>query len=66
MAKRKLTQQEQVRRQKMEELRAMGIDPFGQRYDVKDTTKDLRADYGTLTKEELEEKNVQVKIAGRS
>ena len=65
MAKRKLTQQEQVRRQKMEELRAMGIDPFGQRYDVKDTTKDLRADYGTLTKEELEEKNVQVKIAGR-
>ena len=55
MAKRKLTQQEQVRRQKMEELRAMGIDPFGQRYDVKDTTKDLRADYGTLTKEELEE-----------
>ena len=29
----KLTQQEQVRRQKMQDLIDMGIDPFGSRYD---------------------------------
>ena len=55
MAKVKLTQQEQVRRQKMQELRDMGIDPFGQAFDVKDNTKDIREQYGNCTKEELEE-----------
>lgn len=65
MAERKLTQQEQVRRQKMEELKKLGIDPFGQRFDVTDNTKDLRAQYGECTKEELEEKHVSVKLAGR-
>ena len=29
----KLTEQETVRRQKMEELREMGIDPFGSAYE---------------------------------
>ena len=53
MAKVKLTQQEQVRRQKMQELRDMGIDPFGQAFDVKDNTKDIREQYGNCTKEEL-------------
>ena len=65
MAERKFTQQEQVRRQKLEELKALGIDPFGQRYDVEDYTKDLREAYGSCTKEELEEKKVMVKMAGR-
>ena len=65
MAKEKLTQQEQVRRQKMQELRDMGIDPFGQAFDVKDNTKDIREQYGNCTKEELEEKNIHVQLAGR-
>ncbi len=65
MAERKFTQQEQVRRDKLEELRNLGIDPFGQRYDVENYTSDLRKEYGSLTKEELEEKNVTVKVAGR-
>ena len=30
----KLTEQEQIRRQKMEELRERGIDPFGHAYDI--------------------------------
>ena len=30
----KLTEQEKVRRQKMQDLQDMGIDPFGKRYDA--------------------------------
>ena len=63
--KRKFTQQEQVRRQKLEELANLGIDPFGQKYDVETYTSDIRREYGSCTKEELEEKKVSVQIAGR-
>jgi lysyl-tRNA synthetase class 2 len=63
--KRKFTQQEQVRRQKLEELANLGIDPFGQKYDVETYTSDIRREYGSCTKEELAEKKVSVQIAGR-
>lgn len=65
MEERKFTQQEQVRRDKLRELEELGIDPFGQRYDVENYTSDIRKDYGSMTKEELEEKNIKVKLAGR-
>lgn len=65
MEERKFTQQEQVRRDKLKELKELGIDPFGQRYDVEDYTSDIRKTYGLMTKEELEEKNIKVKLAGR-
>lgn len=65
MEERKFTQQEQVRRDKLKELEELGIDPFGQRYDVENYTSDIRKDYGSVTKEELEEKNIKVKLAGR-
>lgn len=65
MEERKFTQQEQVRRDKLKELKELGIDPFGQRYDVEDYTSDIRKNYGLMTKEELEEKNIKVKLAGR-
>lgn len=65
MEERKFTQQEQVRRDKLKELKELGIDPFGQRYDVENYTSDIRKDYGSMTKEELEEKNIKVKLAGR-
>ncbi|WP_281677108.1 lysine--tRNA ligase [Eggerthia catenaformis] len=65
MEERKFTQQEQVRRDKLKELEELGIDPFGQRYDVENYTSDIRKDYGSMTKEELEEKNIKVKLAGR-
>ncbi len=61
----KLTEQERIRRQKMEELRAQGIDPFGQAYARTHRSGDIRAQYGECTKEELEEQNVTVKVAGR-
>lgn len=65
MEERKFTQQEQVRRDKLRELEELGIDPFGQRYDVENYTSDIRKDYGSMTKEELEEKNIKVKLSGR-
>lgn len=65
MEERKFTQQEQVRRDKLKELKELGIDPFGQRYDVENYTSDIRKTYGLMTKEELEEKNIKVKLAGR-
>lgn len=61
----KLTEQEIIRRQKMEELKAMGIDPFGHAYERTHKSGQIRKEFGELTKEELEEKNVTVKIAGR-
>ena len=60
-----LTEQEQVRRNKMEELRAKGIDPFGQKYERTDTSKSLKDKYLQYSKEELHEMNVVAKIAGR-
>ena len=61
----KLTEQEVIRRQKMEDLRAQGIDPFGHAYARTHRSGDIRREYGMCTKEELEEKNVTVKVAGR-
>ena len=60
-----LNEQEQVRRNKMEELRAKGIDPFGQKYERTDTSKSLKDKYLQYSKEELHEMNVVAKIAGR-
>ena len=38
----KLTDQELVRRQKVEKLKEMGIDPFGQKFDQKDWSSDIQ------------------------
>ena len=61
----KLTEQEKVRRQKMQDLIDMGIDPFGQRYERDTKCGEITAKYENATKEELEEKAVKVRIAGR-
>ena len=65
MAEIKLSEQEKVRRQKMQELSDMGIDPFGERYERTHTSSKIREEYDKYTREELEEMNVTVKIAGR-
>lgn len=59
------SEQEQVRRQKAEALKEMGIDPFGHRYDVSAFSEDLKKQYAGYTHEQLEEMNVIVKVAGR-
>lgn len=60
-----LTQQEQVRREKLEKYRELGIDPFGQRYDVTDHAQDLKDKYANYSEEELESMESHGNIAGR-
>ncbi len=60
-----LTQQEQVRREKLEKYRELGIDPFGQRYDVTDHAEVLKAKYSNYSEEELESMESHGNIAGR-
>lgn len=60
-----LTEQELVRRKKMEDLRAKGIDPFGQKFERTSNSQKLKSEYQDKTKEELAEINAYVKIAGR-
>ena len=62
---RELTEQELVRRKKLEELKEMGIDPFGDRYDVDSNSKEIKDNYDSYTNEELEKKGIDVSIAGR-
>lgn len=63
----KLTEQEIVRREKAENLRELGIDPFGSRFDRTHNTKTFKDEFSSFTKEELHdmENPKEVKIAGR-
>lgn len=62
----KLSEQEIVRREKLEELRNKGIDPFGQRFDRNNNTKTLLEKYDQYSKEELHDMEQEpVKVAGR-
>ena len=65
MEERKFSEQELVRREKMQELIDKGIDPFGQRFDVTAYSKGIKEQYGEKTHEELEEMAVEVSVAGR-
>jgi len=61
-----LTEQERVRREKLEQLEEQHIDPFGKRFDRNSNTQLLHDAYDQYTKEELAEKDLNtVKIAGR-
>ena len=65
MEERKFSEQELVRREKLQELVDKGIDPFGQRFDVTAYSKEIKETYGDKTHEELEDMAVEVKVAGR-
>lgn len=54
-----------IRRNKLDELRSLGIDPFGAKFERTHNAADILAAYSELTAEELDEKNVEVVIAGR-
>jgi len=62
---REFTEQELVRREKAENLRNLGIDPFGSRFDVTSNSKKIKETYENISKEELEEQKNEVIIAGR-
>ena len=61
----KLNDQEQVRFDKLQKYRDLGVDPFGKKYEWKDQIRDIRAKYGELTAEQLEADKVEVNVAGR-
>ena len=61
----KLTDQEQVRFDKLAKYRELGIDPFGKKYDFKDQIASLRENYADMSAEQLEEKAIGCKVAGR-
>lgn len=65
MEENRLSEQEIVRRNKMQNLKDKGIDPFGSRFDRTDTSQSIKDKYLEKTKEELEEMHINVKIAGR-
>lgn len=70
MSKDKIDHQEMndqliVRRGKMAELQAAGMDPFGTRFERTTNSKELHELYNDKTKEELQEMKVIVTIAGR-
>lgn len=60
-----LNDQLKVRREKMNSMREQGMDPFGKRFDRSHQSNELIEHYGELEKEEIEEKNVSVTLAGR-
>lgn len=65
MSYEELNDQLRVRREKMNSLREKGMDPFGKRFERTHLTDQLISEYGEMEKEEIEAKNVSVKIAGR-
>lgn len=62
-----MNDQMQVRRQKLQELRDLGIDPFGEKFDRTGDAKTLKAQWDQYSKEELVEKESEshTVIAGR-
>ena len=62
---REFTEQELVRREKAENLRSLGLDPFGHRFDVTSNSKKIKETYESYSKETLEEEKNEVVIAGR-
>lgn len=60
-----LSDQLQVRRDKMNELRDQGLDPFGQRFDRTHLSSQIVTEFNDFSKEELDEKQAKVIIAGR-
>lgn len=61
----RLTQQEQVRRTKMNALSEKGIDPFGHKFERTATSQSIKDQYGDKSQQELNDLNVEVRVAGR-
>jgi lysyl-tRNA synthetase, class II len=60
-----LNEHMRVRREKLDTYRAKGLDPFGGKFVRTNLSQELHDQYGELSKEELEETEHQVTIAGR-
>ena len=65
MSQEELNDQFIVRREKMNQMRANGIDPFGKRFERTNLAKELIEAYSDLEHDELEAKNLSATVAGR-
>ena len=65
MEERVLNDQQQARRDKIAQLHQMGIYPFGNAYNRTHLAGQIREELGELSQQEIEEKHVEVKVAGR-
>jgi lysyl-tRNA synthetase, class II len=54
-----------VRREKLNALTEKGLDPFGTKFNRSHTASELIAEYGETEKEELDNQEIEVTIAGR-
>lgn len=55
----------QIRRNKLDELRKLGVDPFGTKYERTATAKEVLDKYDGMEKDDLQEAGVEVSLAGR-
>lgn len=62
---RKLTDQELARREKMNRIKDMNLDPFGHRFDRTNNSAEIKEKYGSIEHDELENMDIHVSIAGR-
>ncbi len=60
-----LKEQQIVRRQKAQELKDKGVDPFGQKYVRTHTSKQIFESYDGFDHDQLESMNAEVSVAGR-
>jgi lysyl-tRNA synthetase class 2 len=60
-----MTEQELFRFKKVEELKELGVNPFGERFDRTHLSKQIHDEFSKYTKEELEQINKTVIVAGR-
>ena len=65
MSHEEINDQLQVRREKLNELYEKGLDPFGKRFERSHLAAEILEKYGELEKEELDNQNISVTIAGR-
>ena len=65
MEERVLNDQQQARRDKITHLQQMGLYPFGNAYNRTHLAGQIREELGELSQQEIEEKHVEVKVAGR-
>lgn len=62
---RKLTDQELARREKMNRIKDMNLDPFGHRFDRTNNSAEIKEKYGNIEHDELENMDIHVSVAGR-
>jgi len=62
---REITEQEQIRRDKCENIRTLGIDPFGHRFDRTHFAKDIKEKYADVPHDDFENMDDKATVAGR-